>query len=76
MILCKLEQQRHNECIQAAEDALDLYLDLKDPYAEAFELCCMAQWFMNYSRWQLALDHAEDAWVVALCSRDLSRWRP
>ena len=51
---------RHNECIQAAEDALDLYLDLKDPYAEAFELCCMAQWFMNYSRWQLAIEHAED----------------
>ncbi|CAE7294432.1 unnamed protein product [Symbiodinium pilosum] len=55
-----LGRSRHNECIQAAEDALDLYLDLKDPYAEAFELCCMAQWFMNYSRWQLAIEHAED----------------
>jgi len=52
--------EEHNECILAAEDALDLYLDLHDPYAEAFELCCMAQWFMNYSRWQLAIDHAED----------------
>eukprot|EP00439_Symbiodinium_sp_Y106_P047685 s3034_g6.t1 len=66
--------EQHNECIQAAEDALDLYLDLQDPYAEAFELCCMAQWFMNYSRWQLAIDHAEEpglgcfrAWGLRAC---------
>ena len=74
VLLLLRKQRRHNECIQAAEDALDLYLDLQDPYAEAFELCCMAQWFMNYSRWQLAIDHAEEpglgcfrAWGLRAC---------
>ena len=52
---------RHTECILAAEEALDLYLDLEDPYAEGFELCCIAQWFLNHGRHQLALAYAEDA---------------
>lgn len=50
---------RHTECILAAEEALDLYLDLEDPYAEGFELCCIAQWFLNHGRHQLALAYAE-----------------
>ncbi|CAJ1329725.1 unnamed protein product [Effrenium voratum] len=53
--------EQHTACMVAADEALDRYLELKDPYAEAFELCCMAQWFINYSRWQLAISHAEDA---------------
>lgn len=52
---------QHMECIRAAEDALDLYLDLQDPYAEGFELCCIAQWFVNHGRLQLAVSYAEDA---------------
>ncbi|CAK9088032.1 Eukaryotic translation initiation factor isoform 4G-2 [Durusdinium trenchii] len=52
---------QHTECILFAEEALDLYLDLQDPYAEGFELCCMAQWFLNHGRHVLAVAYAEDA---------------
>ena len=34
---------------------------LQDPYAEGFELCCIAQWFLNHGRLQLAVAAAEDA---------------
>eukprot|EP00930_Biecheleria_cincta_P027915 TRINITY_DN1950_c0_g1_i1.p1 TRINITY_DN1950_c0_g1~~TRINITY_DN1950_c0_g1_i1.p1 ORF type:complete len:819 (+),score=189.80 TRINITY_DN1950_c0_g1_i1:115-2571(+) len=53
--------EEHCECMFAAEAALDLYLEMNDPYAEAFELCCMAQWCQNYSRFDAASAMVEDA---------------
>ena len=32
---------------------------IQDPYAEGFELCCIAQWFVNHGRLQLAVSYAE-----------------
>jgi len=53
--------EQHVECMLAAEAALDKYLEMNDPYAEAFELCCMAQWCQNYSRYDAAIAQVEDA---------------
>ena len=35
---------------------------IQDPYAEGFELCCIAQWFVNHGRLQLAVSYAEAHW--------------
>lgn len=53
--------EEHCECMFYAEAALDVYLEMNDPYAEAFELCCMAQWCQNYSRFDAAIGQVEDA---------------
>lgn len=64
MVALWMALPRHTECILFAEEALDLYLDLQDPYAEGFELCCMAQWFLNHGRHVLAVAYAEAGVVL------------
>ncbi|CAE8700337.1 unnamed protein product, partial [Polarella glacialis] len=51
----------YEQCMEVADEALDLYLELQDAHAEAFELMCMAQWSLKHGRPGKATSDAEDA---------------
>lgn len=55
------ENRNFDACFQAAEEALDAYLELKDKRMEACEVHSMAKWNMKAGRPEKAIPDAEDA---------------
>lgn len=49
------------DCLQAADEAADAYLELKDKRMEAFEVLSMASWKLQAGKPEQAIADAEDA---------------